>query len=169
MMVFKFFCIFNVSKSSSLLLWKLLLILNILPESTSESCPLPHPPNETGGNSKGIESLNSAFENADSQSSTCFQNSFQNIWVWGGSALIYSLLLSSWDWIAASAMAFCTVDGEGERGVPSSSVPSFSSVHFCKTDSWHIKWMRIRQTVYRKNKLSKKYCHCLDYPQLYRL
>jgi hypothetical protein len=41
------------------------LILGILPEVAPESLP---PPNETGGNSKGIVSLNSTFENADSQS-----------------------------------------------------------------------------------------------------
>jgi hypothetical protein len=35
----------------------------LLPEAASES---PQPPNETGGNSKGIVSLNSAFENINS-------------------------------------------------------------------------------------------------------
>ncbi len=39
-------------------------LLHILPEAASESTP--PPPHETGGNSKGIVSLNSAFENADS-------------------------------------------------------------------------------------------------------
>jgi hypothetical protein len=37
--------------------------MDILPEAALESPP---PPNETGGNSKGLVTLNSAFENADS-------------------------------------------------------------------------------------------------------
>ncbi len=63
-MVFKFYCIYNGSKStyfvsSCLLQWKHLLIKDILPEAKSN--PPPPPTNETSGNSKGIVSLNSAF------------------------------------------------------------------------------------------------------------
>ncbi len=43
--------------------------MDILPEAASESPP-PPPTNKTGCNSKEIVSLSSAFENADSQSST---------------------------------------------------------------------------------------------------
>ncbi len=46
--------------------------MGILPEAASEFPALP-PPNETGGNSKGIVSLNSAIENVDSQSSSCYE------------------------------------------------------------------------------------------------
>ncbi len=55
---------------SCLLLWKQLLILDILLEAASESPP---PPKRDwpGGNSKGIMNLNSAFENAESQSTCC--------------------------------------------------------------------------------------------------
>jgi hypothetical protein len=42
-------------------------LMSILPEAASEIPALP-PANNTGGNSKVIVSLNSAFENADSQS-----------------------------------------------------------------------------------------------------
>jgi hypothetical protein len=54
--------------------------MDILPEAASESPPPSPPPNETGGNSTGMVSLNSAIENADSQTSTCYKkrNMIQN-------------------------------------------------------------------------------------------
>ncbi len=71
--------------SSCLLLWELLLILEILPKAASESPPPPPPtPNKTGSNSKGIVSLNSTFEKADSQTFACYfekkySNTLQNL------------------------------------------------------------------------------------------
>ncbi len=60
--------------SLCLLLWKHIQILDIFPEAASESHPPPPPPSyKTGGNAKGIVSLNSAFENAISQSSTFYE------------------------------------------------------------------------------------------------
>jgi hypothetical protein len=50
--------------------------MDILPEATSDFPPTPSPPQtpkDNGGNSKGMASLNSAVENADSQSSTCYE------------------------------------------------------------------------------------------------
>jgi hypothetical protein len=40
-------------------------------------------PNGNGGNSKGIVSLNSAFENADSQSSTCYEKLYRTRFISG--------------------------------------------------------------------------------------
>jgi hypothetical protein len=74
-MVFKFFGIFNVSKST--VLFKLLLAsMKTLSYYgyfiASESPPLPL--QRDWRQLKEIVTLNSAFENADSQSSTCCEN-----------------------------------------------------------------------------------------------
>ncbi len=45
--------------------------MDILPEAASQFPP--PPPNVTGVSSKKIVSLNSAFQNADSPSSTCYE------------------------------------------------------------------------------------------------
>ncbi len=69
-MVFNLFaCLYFLS--FYLLLWKHLLIMDILPEAASELFPTPQ---WDWRQLKGIVSLNSALENADSQSSTCYEN-----------------------------------------------------------------------------------------------
>ncbi len=65
-------CLQKCLWSSFVLLRKHLLISGFFPGSRIGIPPPPPPSNETSGNSKGIVSLNSAFENADSQSSTCY-------------------------------------------------------------------------------------------------
>jgi hypothetical protein len=62
---FKNFCIFNVMKSTGTVLFKFLhAFMKTLTNSgyfTGSCIRIPPPPNETGGNSKGIVSPNSAF------------------------------------------------------------------------------------------------------------
>jgi hypothetical protein len=55
-----------------LLLWKFLLILNILQKAASEFPPHPTP-QQDWRQLKGIGSLNSAFEVADNQSSASYE------------------------------------------------------------------------------------------------
>ncbi len=73
-MVFKFFlhfqCLEKYFFSSCLLPRKHLLIMDILPEAASQSPPSPQ---RDWRQLRGIVSLNSAFENADSQSSTSYE------------------------------------------------------------------------------------------------
>jgi hypothetical protein len=62
----KYFLVFNI----------LLASMKTLTNSgyiTGSFIRIPPTPNETGGNSKGIVSLGSAFENADSQPSTSYE------------------------------------------------------------------------------------------------